>query len=287
MNAFRYLLAGMAMLLCVPVFAAPEGESRREQLSDQAWEEQIRPAAFGVREVIHDGAAEVIGIKAPFRAEDAAVVPVSIHSKIPQQEDRYIQAVHVYVDKNPVPLVGVFEFTPVSGKADLAIRIRVDDFTFVRAIGELNTGELYMAKTFVRSLGGCSAPPGESAQESMANLGKTRVRLLGELKLGEPNLLQMQIRHPNITGMALDPRTNSKPPAYFINAFEVMYEDKPFLKARTTFSISQDPNYRFFFVPNSKTGSLQVRAADTKQHEFVSEHPFGSSRAAAGTGGEG
>ena len=69
----------------------------------------------------------LIEIKAPYRSEDPAVVPVSIHSKIPQTAERYIKKLHVYLDKNPLPLVGVFEFTPESGKADLAMRIRVDE----------------------------------------------------------------------------------------------------------------------------------------------------------------
>ena len=285
MKEIRYLLVGMAMSFIPVTFATIDGESRRQQASDQVWEEQIRPGAFGDRELVFGGSEEIVEIKAPFRAEDAAAVPISIHAGIPQQAERHIRSMHVYVDKNPVPLVGIFEFTPQSGRADLALRIRVDDFTFVRAIAELNTGELHMAKTFVRSLGGCSAPPGASVKESMANLGKTRLRLLGELQVGEPNLVQMQIRHPNITGMAVDPRTNAKPPAYFVNTFEVAYGDNPpFLKARTTFAISQDPNYRFFFVPGGAEGSLQVRAMDTRQHEFVSEHPLDAFRATAGMG---
>ena len=265
------VLLALPMLWASSLYAAGDGGSRRAQASEQAWE-QLRPGAFGDREI--NDAETVVSIKAPFRAEDASTVPISVHALIPQQEDRYVQTLHMYVDKNPVPLVGLFDFTPASGKADLAIRIRVDDFTFVRAIAELNTGELYMAKTFVRSMGGCSAPPGASMQDSIKHLGDTRMRLLGEFRPGEPNLLQMRIRHPNITGMALDPRTNAMPPAYFLNAFEVSYAGHPLFKARTTFSISQDPSYRFFFVPESAEGSLQVRAMDTKQHEFVSEHPL-------------
>ena len=265
------VLLALPMLWASSLCAAGDGDSRREQASEQAWE-QLRSGVFGDREI--NDAGTVVSIKAPFRAEDASTVPISVHALIPQQEDRYVQTLHMYVDKNPVPLVGLFDFTPASGKADLAIRIRVDDFTFVRAVAELNTGELYMAKTFVRSMGGCSAPPGASMQDSIKHLGDTRMRLLGEFRPGEPNLLQMRIRHPNITGMALDPRTNAMPPAYFVNAFEVSYAGRPLFKARTTFSISQDPSYRFFFVPENAEGSLQVRAMDTKQHEFVSEHPL-------------
>lgn len=271
MRTVRFLLLALPMLWASPLYAAGDGQSRREQASEQAWE-QLRSGLFGEREI--DATGTVLSLKAPFRAEDASAVPISVRALIPQVTERYVQTIHMYVDKNPVPLVGLFDFTPTSGKADLAIRIRVNDFSFVRAIAELNTGELHMTKVFVRSMGGCSAPPGASIQASIKHLGDTRMRLLGEFRPGEPNLLQMRIRHPNITGMALDPRTNAMPPAYFVSAFEVSYAGRSVLKARTTFSISQDPSYRFFFVPENAEGSLQVRAMDTRQHEFVSEHPL-------------
>ena len=91
----------------------------RQNLSDQAWEENIRHATFQDREIIEDAEQNVLEVKAPYRAEDATLAPISIHAKFPQTNDLYIKRMHVFIDKNPVPLVGMFDFTTASGKADL------------------------------------------------------------------------------------------------------------------------------------------------------------------------
>lgn len=259
------LLALFGTALLLPVQAGPDA---REAASLQIWEEQLKPAHFNDREIVEDIGHQVIEIKAPPRAEDATVVPLSIHSRIPQSEEHYIRRIHIFIDKNPLPLVGIFELTPQSGRADLAMRVRVDDFSYIRAIAETSDGKLYMDSTYIRSMGGCSAPPGASLQESIAKLGEMRLNTIGELEFGKPSLAQLQIRHPNITGLAIDQKTRARPPAYFVKAVEIDYAGEPVLKAQLTFAISQDPSFRFFFLP-SETGEMTVRIVDTKELEFT------------------
>ncbi len=244
----------------------------REQQSDQVWEEQLRGQTFGERGIVEDSSHKILQLKAPFRAEDATIVPLTIHTKIPQAVDRYIKQIHVFVDKNPTPLVGIFDFTPNSGKADLAMRIRVDDFTFVRAIAELNTGELYMSKSFVRATGACSAPPPKSIDDSIANMGQMRMRTVGELAYGEPNLVQLRIKHPNITGLQpMRIGSRVRPPAHFVNSLEVSYNGTMIMKALLTFSVSMDPSLRFFFLPD-KAGTMTFKVGDTANNHWQSEH---------------
>lgn len=244
----------------------------RQNLSDKAWEQNLRQQNFQDRPIIEGVEQELLELKAPYTAEDATVVPISVHTKLRQTPQRYIKKLHIFVDKNPLPLVGEFEFTPDSGKADLAMRIRVDTFSYVRAVAELNNGELYMAKRFVRAKGACSAPPPASIDDSRRLLGKMKMKLVGEVKLGKPNLMQVMVRHPNITGMApLRIGSHVIPPAFFMDTFEVDYNGKPIMKARLTFSISMDPALRFFFVPE-KAGVMTVKGTDTKNNRFSSTH---------------
>jgi sulfur-oxidizing protein SoxY len=242
-----------------------------KKASDRVWEETLRPGTFQDREINSNQADAVVEVKAPFRSEDPSVVPVSIHSKIPQTADRYIKKLHVYLDKNPLPLVGVFEFTPESGKADLAMRIRVDDNTYFRVVTEMNNGDLLMSKSFIRSLGGCSEPLGASVDESLKRMGKMKMNTVGDLTLGEPNLMQLKISHPNITGLGASQRTGVKPPPHFVKEIIVSYDDKMVLKATLTFAISQDPSFRFFFTPE-KEADMIVVAVDTNNNEFKSTH---------------
>lgn len=268
----------LLLLVFTPMYSSADVEPAdfRQNLSDKAWQE-LRKTNFQDREIVEGPEQDIIDIKAPYTAEDASVVPISVHTKIPQSPDKYISKIHIYVDKNPLPLVGVFELTPQSGKADLAMRIRVDDFSYVRAIAELNTGELYMAKSFVRAKGACSAPPPSSINDSIKLLGTMKMNVIGDVKLGEPNLMQLKIRHPNITGMApLKVGSHVLPPPYFVKSLEVDYNGNLIFKAHLTFSVSMDPAFRFYFIPE-KDGVMTVKGVDTKNNEFSSTHDITAS----------
>lgn len=272
MYLFKTCLVISTSFVFLTVYAGVAPADYRQKLSDKAWEENLRTQNFQDREIIEGAAQDLFELKAPYTAEDATVVPISIHTKMPQTADRYIKRMTIFVDKNPLPLVGQFDFTPHSGKADLAMRIRVDTFSYVRAVAELNTGELYMTKSFVRAKGACSAPPPASMEDSKRLLGKMKMKVVGDLKLGEPNLMQVMVRHPNITGMApLRIGSHVIPPAFFMDTFEVSYNDKPIVKAVLTFSISMDPALRFFFVPEEE-GVMTVKGTDTKKNAFSSTH---------------
>jgi sulfur-oxidizing protein SoxY len=260
--------AGLWLVLLAiapPVAATPEEESR------QVWDTSLKPVYFADRAIIERAPQTIIELTAPPKAEDPALVPISIHTKIPQTDDAFIQKIYVFIDKNPLPLVGIFAFTPASGRADLAMRIRIDDRSYVRAIAEMNTGELYMDERFVRAVGGCSAPPGKDLAESMARLGKIKIRILGEIQQGEPSLTQLMISHPNITGLTMDQVRRMKPLPYFVKEINVSFDDQPVLSAETTFAISQDPSFRFFFVPH-QDGELTVEVIDTKEERFTSSY---------------
>ena len=274
------VLALLATLIgSAPAWADVAPDDWREQTSESLWLEQIRPAFFADREILEGAGQDLIEIKAPFRAEDAAVVPISLHIKSPQMQDNFVQKIHVFIDKNPVPLVGVFSLTPDSGRADIALRVRVDDFSFVRAIAETNSGKLYLAKSFVRASGACSAPPPKSIGDSIANMGAMKMKTVGQLVLGQPNLVQLMIKHPNITGLQpMEIGSRVLPPAHFLSHVQVDFADRQVMAADLTFSVSMDPSLRFFFVPKSG-GTLTVKANDTQNNNWVSTH------AIAGSGG--
>lgn len=276
-NLISVLAATCLMSLTLTASAGVQDPKHRENISDEAWEKNLRHQNFQDRTIIEGAEQNIIELKAPYTAEDASVVPISIHTKIPQTDDRYIKQMHVFVDMNPMPLVGKFDFTPHSGKADLAMRIRVDTFAFVRVVAELNSGELYMTKSFVRAKGACSAPPPASMEDSKKLLGKMKMKVVGDLKLNEPNLMQVKVRHPNITGMApIKIGSRIIPPAFFMDTLEVSYNDKLIMKALLTFSVSMDPALRFYFVPE-EDGVMTFKGTDTKKNAFSSTYDVKSS----------
>ena len=111
----------------------------------------------------------------PKRAEDAAIVPLAIRAGFPQTKNRYIERVWLMIDNNPSPIAAVFNFTLESGRADIETRVRIEEYSYVRAVALTNDGKLYMAANYVKASGGCSAPAGKDAIAARANLGKMRL----------------------------------------------------------------------------------------------------------------
>ena len=229
------------------------------------WTGGLRSAYFGDRAITQSD--DLIVLEIPDRAEDAAIVPISITAQIPQTDEHYIQTIYVFIDKNPGPLAGKFRFTPKSGRADLAFRVRVNAYTPIRAIAETNDGKLYMSRRFIKATGGCSAPAGSDLDAAMARLGKIKLRTNGVLQLAEPAQAQLMISHPNLNGLQMDQVTQLYAPAHFVRHVKVSFNGEEVFSAETGFGISENPSFRFFFVPDGE-GELAAEITDTKGLRF-------------------
>lgn len=234
---------------------------------DTVWRQTLKPQFFAGKTIL--AGKGVIQLTTPRRAEDPALVPIKVTAGFVQTKEKYIKRILLLIDKNPVPLIGEFEFTPESGKADIAMRVRVNTYSYIRAIAEMNNGDLFMVKKFVKASGGCSAPIGADYDAAMQRLGKMKFRLDDEIKDGKPTMAQLLISHPNVTGMQMDQLTRFKRRAHFIKQIKVTFNDKPILTAKTDIAISSDPNFRFYFVPTKK-GELRAEFTDTSCESPVS-----------------
>jgi sulfur-oxidizing protein SoxY len=225
----------------------------------------VRNSLFGNRPIADD-AGEVVSLRAPARAQDASTVPIAISTRIEQTPERYVSKVYLIIDKNPSPVAAVFGFTPDSGRADIETRVRVEDYTWMRAVAELNDGRLFMSARYVKAAGGCSAPYG-TAPDFDAFKPRLKLRLDASVAAGEPTLAQLMIQHPNSSGLAKDQMTQLYIPAYYVRTINVTYADKLVMSAQVDFSISENPNFRFYFVPR-ETGELKATVVDTKEREI-------------------
>ena len=90
----------------------------------------------------------------------------------------------------------MFHFTPSSGRAQVETRLRFEDFSFVRAVAEMNDGKLYMSQRWVKAAGGCSAPNAKNFVPE-ALLGKMKLRFDDDsVTYGKPTGAN-EIPHPN------------------------------------------------------------------------------------------
>ena len=223
---------------------------------------KLRSSLFENRPMSRD-ALELV---APIRAEDGAVVPIAIRARLSQSSQRYIRRLYLIVDNNPSPLAATIELTPESGRADIETRIRVEQYSYVRAVAELSDGTLAAQARFVKASGGCSAPPGGDPAAA-ERIGRMRLAVGADGAYGEPVAAQLMVNHPNHSGLAMDQLTRLYTPAYFVRSVKVSYGGKPVFSAEVDFSISENPYFRFYFVPYAP-GDLKAEVIDTKELKF-------------------
>lgn len=227
---------------------------------------------------MEDGAG-LIALEMPSRAEDAAIVPVTLRVTLPAGDARYAKAITLVIDRNPAPMAARFELGRDSAVSAISTRVRVDNYTDVHAVAELSDGKLYMVKVYLKASGGCSAPASKNAEEAKAGLGQMRLRQFpksGDAPITSAREAQIMIRHPNNSGLQMDQVTRLYVPAFFVNELRVWQDDKLVLAMEGGISISEDPNIRFTYMPaGAKT--FRVEAKDTDGHVFRGEWPVETS----------
>lgn len=227
-----------------------------ETLGGPGWE-ALRKLAFGDRAVSAD-ASRIVELFVREQADDAAFVPILIRTRMEQKPERYIKHLWLMIDNNPSPFGSRFTLTPDSGRADIETRVRLESASPVRIIAELNDGSLWMASKLVFGAGGCSSAASRNA-EAMRNLGKVKFTVEQQFAdEGEPFFADLKVSHPQFSGIGGD----NPEPARFIREVRVFYTDKLVLAAELDFTISENPSFRFYFLPG-KGGELRAELVDT------------------------
>jgi sulfur-oxidizing protein SoxY len=109
--------------------------------------EQTIKTLFADKEIVD---TDKISLKLPRVAENGAIVPLSIRSKLTN-----IKNISILVEKNPVPLSAQFHLSPLADP-ELSLRLKMAKSCDVIVIAEDSEGQLYRAKKAVKvTIGGC------------------------------------------------------------------------------------------------------------------------------------
>jgi sulfur-oxidizing protein SoxY len=236
------------------------------QTSDDSWP-SLRAQIFKGR-TIGDGSA-LFSVDAPYRAEDAALVPFSIAFAAGARSR--IRAVTVVIDENPSPVAATFVIGATSGLGSLSTRLRVDSYTNIHAVAETADGGLYAVQRFVKAAGGCSAPAAKQQADSIP-LGTMRLRQFPPRPDAETREVQLMIRHPNYSGMQMDQVSRLYVPARFVASVRVWQDDDLVLNVDSGISISENPEFRFDVRPNG-AGEFRAEATDSEGAVFRDAWP--------------
>ncbi|MCB1353522.1 MAG: quinoprotein dehydrogenase-associated SoxYZ-like carrier [Rhodobacteraceae bacterium] len=220
---------------------------------------------------LEDG-APLFDLEAPYRANDAATVPVVIDQK--SNDFGPLERLRLVIDENPSPLAADITFGPAMQPVHFELRVRVNQYSNIRAIATTPDGS-FMTGRFVKASGGCSAPATRDPEQALANMGEMRLKLFGapEPRISKPRQeAQIMIRHPNYSGLQRDQITQLFIGAHFLDRIEVFQgEDRLFL-IEGGISISENPVFRFDYSDNGAE-TLRVVAHDTEGNVFERELP--------------
>jgi sulfur-oxidizing protein SoxY len=266
----QFCLGRRTLLAAVAFGAVGHQASAQAPAQEDLWP-SLAAQIFGGR-TVREGSA-ILAIEAPYRAEDAALVPISIRTLRASGDGRQIRAVTLVIDENPSPLAAVFSAGTATGIRSLSTRVRVDSYTNVHVVAELSDGELYAAQRFVKAAGGCSAPAAKLEADSIP-LGTMRFRQFQAEAGGDPELREAQllIRHPNYSGMQMDQVTRLYVPAHFVKSVRIWQGDALLLAVESGISIAENPEFRFDYRPNG-AASFRAEMEDSEGATFRQEWP--------------
>ena len=215
-----------------------------------------------------------IGLDAPYRAEDAAIVPMTMTLALPQSDSRQVRKITLVIDENPAPVAAVFILGDQANTTRIETRVRVNSYTYVHAVAELSDGSMIMAERYVKASGGCSAPASKNLDEAMANLGKMKLRQFPAttVNANASRDVQLLLRHPNNSGMQFDQVSRNYIPARYISELKLTQGDALLLKIEGGISLSEDPTVRFNYRPTG-AGDIKATVIDTNNTKFEDHWP--------------
>ena len=266
----------LAVTVALACAVAPGHRARAEEsdASRAARWHDVAQAVFNGRPVV-DG-SDILQLDAPPRALDAALVPVSITV----QPAARPKTIYMIIDDNPAPVAAIIHFGPLADPHTLKLRVRVDQYTLLHAVAELQDGRLVSAARFIKAAGGCSAPGSTNPAEAMARIGRMKLfypvpQAGGKTAAGadQPSMAELLISHPNFNGMQMDPVTRLYTPPRYVQTIKVSEAGQLVFTLDGDISLSQDPAISFAFHPVAGA-PLLVEVDDSAKAVFRQSFPL-------------
>jgi sulfur-oxidizing protein SoxY len=140
--------AGVLALLCAAGVVSPR-DVLAQSGNQAAFAMKTVPEAMRALGAQAPAVSAAIQIKAPEIAENGAVVPIAIESKLPGTE-----SITLLIEKNPNPLAASFTI-PAGTEPNVSTRVKIGESSDVYALVKAD-GKFYMAKKEIKiTLGGC------------------------------------------------------------------------------------------------------------------------------------
>src|SRR5690606_12252886 len=152
----RPLLEGAALSLGLAALPAP---LRAEQSTQAPLKAAGAEEVQAIIDAFRQAAQPLQGgrrLEMPILGDNPAAVPVKAKVELPMTPDAYCEEMILLAEGNPRPLACRFQFTPLAGTAEVAVRLRLIESQTIRALARMNDGRILMAHRHITvTAGGC------------------------------------------------------------------------------------------------------------------------------------
>jgi sulfur-oxidizing protein SoxY len=143
-----FLIGAGAAATLAPLLAGPSAA----QNGAAGWEDAVKAIAGDARPISDSR----FTFDLPDIAENGNMVPFTIGLTSPMTEKDHVRAIHIVATANPLPRVATFRFTPLSGRASVASRLRLARSQDLIGLAELSDARFLMVRRAVKvAIGGC------------------------------------------------------------------------------------------------------------------------------------
>lgn len=254
----RLPAALLPLLLPCLLMTAPARAGEEDPLGSVLWE-AVRGALFADAPVVFDDRVRVFS---PPRVEDPMDVPVEVAvDGLPA-----IERIVVFADHNPIPRVLTFE--PLRALPRLALRMKVQEATPIRAAALTADGTWHVGGVRVDAAGGgCTTPSAAQASRLWETaLNAVQGRLWTRPEGG--TRLRLRILHPMDTGLA------DGIPAMFLEDLRVTDPDGVLLaRIAPAEPVAENPVFTLDLGPGVAARGVLLAGRDTQGNEVAARIP--------------
>ncbi|MEZ5661952.1 MAG: quinoprotein dehydrogenase-associated SoxYZ-like carrier [Burkholderiaceae bacterium] len=248
----RFMASALGLAVLVsPTLRAEEDHTGGDPLGSMQWP-GLRQEFIGKDAMVF---SDRVHVKGPAFADDAMNVPLLIDARALGQDGGGIRRVVVVADRNPVRQVLVFE--PLRSLPVIAVRIRLEQASPVRAMVQTRDGHWHVGSTWVEAAGGgCTVPGATRADGSWSQtLNQVQARFFNNVLEGSRRL-RLRVMHPMDTGLV------AGIPAFHLEELELQdATGKPWWRLGLHEPVSENPLITFELPPDA-LGHLRLVGRD-------------------------
>ncbi|MBI4482969.1 MAG: thiosulfate oxidation carrier complex protein SoxZ [Acidobacteria bacterium] len=216
-------------------------------------------------------------IEAPAIVENGQMVMVTVAVDHPMEVAHHIRRIILYDPHSLMKLKYVADLAPDGGRPYLSASLRLAKSTQLEALAECNLHGLWLGQSrYIRvGVSGCSVltgPPVRGVAEPVL-----RVHSGGKTSQGEAGPIQLRLRHPMESGMAMDDqdRIQRKYEPFFVQRLEIRADGRKVASFSMGPGLSHNPILGFR-LRSGLGKTLELQATNTEGQRFETRIALGA-----------